>query len=88
MLPVFSETHAIFLRRRSTLFIPAGTGHLPETFLQAFDLNLAVLGYVASLRLRTRLRTLTAQALTGVQTWLWAILSTQVGADRQHTPLF
>ncbi|NHZ35103.1 MXAN_6230/SCO0854 family RING domain-containing protein [Massilia rubra] len=88
MLPDFSATHAILLRRRLTLFIPAGAGQLPDTLLQAFDLNLAELGYVASQRLRARLGTLDAQGLTDAQAWMWDILATEVGGHRQHTPLF
>jgi hypothetical protein len=59
-----------------------------ERHLQAFDLELAALGYVASTRLRERLATLSAAGLTEQAIWMRTVLAAALGADRRHEPLF
>ncbi|XKM06232.1 hypothetical protein HF313_24525 [Massilia atriviolacea] len=56
--------------------------------MQLFDIDLATLGYALSQRLRTRLQTLDLPSLLAIQEHIWKTLAAQLGAHRQHTPLF
>ncbi|WP_167399906.1 MXAN_6230/SCO0854 family RING domain-containing protein [Massilia violaceinigra] len=84
----FKETRALLLRRQSSVFAVEGAERQPEACMQLFDIDLAKLGYALSQRLRARLQTQAAPALSAIQEGIWNVLATQLGGHRQHTPLF
>ncbi|MFZ6776004.1 MXAN_6230/SCO0854 family RING domain-containing protein [Undibacterium sp. Ji83W] len=86
----FSATQALLLRRQNLVFVEAKTDAslLPESCLQAFEINLAKLGYAVSTRLRLALQHLTADALTQTQKHAWKVLLAKVGGNQQLVPQF
>ncbi|MFZ6640862.1 MXAN_6230/SCO0854 family RING domain-containing protein [Undibacterium sp. TC4M20W] len=86
----FSATQALLLRRKHLVFVEAGTGAglLPESHLQAFEINLAKLGYAISTRLRLALQGQSANALTQTQKHVWKVLLGKVGGNQQLMPQF
>ncbi|MDC8757928.1 MXAN_6230/SCO0854 family RING domain-containing protein [Janthinobacterium fluminis] len=88
MIPEFSPLHTLFLRRQATLFVDAGGETLPASLMEAFDINLAAIGYAVSTRLRARLQSLPAQHLSAIQAGIRAVVLEDVGANHVHMPLF
>jgi hypothetical protein len=84
----FAASHAILLRRQGLLFVEAGNASLPSNFLDAFEINLAKLGYAISTRLRQRLQTISTEALTILQAQAWNVLAEKLGGHRVHVPLY
>lgn len=84
----FTASHAILLRRQGLLFVDAGTASLPSNCIEAFELNLAKLGYAVSTRLRQRLQTISTEALTMLQAQAWSVLAENLGGHRAHVPLY
>ncbi|SHN30525.1 Stress response protein SCP2 [Duganella sacchari] len=84
----FTAAHTILLRRQGLLFVEAGTAALPSNFLEAFEINLAKLGYAVSTRLRQRLQTISTEALTLLQAQVWSVLAENLGGHRTHVPLY
>lgn len=85
---IFTASHAILLRRQGLLFVEAGTATLPSNFIEAFEINLAKLGYAVSTRLRQRLQTISTEALTMLQAQAWGVLAESLGGHRAHVPLY
>jgi len=83
-----TASHAILLRRQGLLFVEAGTASLPSNFIEAFEINLAKLGYAVSNRLRRRLQTISTEALTMLQAQAWSVLAENLGGNRAHVPLY
>ncbi len=86
----FSATQALLLRRKHLVYVEtsADASQLPESYLQAFEINLAKLGYAVSTRLRLALQGLSADALTQTQKHVWAVLLGKVGGNQQLMPQF
>ena len=84
----FTASHEILLRRQGLLFVEAGTAALPSNFIEAFEINLAKLGYAVSTRLRQRLQTISTEALTTLQAQAWSVLAENLGGHRAHVPLY
>ncbi|NHZ35104.1 MXAN_6230/SCO0854 family RING domain-containing protein [Massilia rubra] len=84
----FTETRALLLRRQATVFAAQGADLQPDGCMQLFDIDLAKLGYALSQRLRARLQTLSLPVLNATREHIWRTLAAQLGANRQHTPLF
>lgn len=78
----------ILLRRRGVIFVEPGSHKIAENLLQAFELELATLGYVPSTRLRLRLGRVDEAQLAQLKEWMTSALSVHLGADRKHQPLF
>jgi hypothetical protein len=83
-----AATRAVLLKRQALLFITPEADSLPHSSLEAFEVNLADIGYVVSTRLQGVLRSLPAASLTSLQEWLWPTLLDISGGDRRHQPLF
>ncbi|WP_256078817.1 MXAN_6230/SCO0854 family RING domain-containing protein [Massilia sp. YIM B04103] len=84
----FPASAAILLRRQAQVFAAAGNGRLPDSHLEAFEINLAQIGYAISTQLRARLATGTAAQLGALQQNILATLLTAFGGQRRHQPLF
>ncbi|MES2297294.1 MAG: MXAN_6230/SCO0854 family RING domain-containing protein [Pseudomonadota bacterium] len=84
----FTASHTILLRRQGLLYVEAGAASLPSNFIEAFEINLAKLGYAVSTRLRQRLQTISTEALTTLQAQVWSVLAEGVGGHRAHEPLY
>ena len=83
-----SAIPAVLLRRQGVVFVPDGTHTQPPNVMQALDLELGALWFVASTRLRTAWARLDDDALAQAQQAVCAALASQVGADRKHELLF
>lgn len=79
---------AVLLRRQGIVFVTDGLQAQPEIVMQAFDLELAALGFVVSTRLRRALAGLDDDQLGSARQAVCATLARQLGSDRQHEPLF
>lgn len=66
----------------------AGSARQPEEVVQAFEIELADLGYAFSSQLASRLRTLENGPLLECREWLLDTLAGHLGSDRSHDPLF
>ncbi|PCC67195.1 RING finger family protein 4 [Nannocystis exedens] len=84
----FTATREALLRRQGLVFVAPGRATASERHLQAIELELAQLGYVASRRLRQRLATLAPDELALQPRLVAAALAAQVGANVRYTPLF
>lgn len=84
----FPASAAMLLRRQSQVFATAGSGQLPDSHLDAFEINLAEVGYAISTRLRARLASLTPAQLGTLQQGILSTLLAAVGGQRRHQPLF
>lgn len=78
----------VILRRSGQTAVVAGNYIAPEPLMQAFDLELAELGYVPSAKLRIAIAKLAPSQLAELKTWLLEALSAKWGANRKHVPLF
>lgn len=84
----FPASAALLLRRQSQVFAAAGSGHLPDSHLEAFEINLAEAGYAISTELRARLASVTPAQLGALQQGILSTLLATVGGQRRHQPLF
>jgi hypothetical protein len=82
------ESRRILLIRRGLVFAEPTAEALPETLLEALEIQLAELGFALSTRLRQRLAHLPLIELDKLQTWLWQTLAAHTGANLTHQPLF
>lgn len=78
----------VLLRRRALVFVTPGAHEQPAAVMEALDLELAALGFVASTRLRSALARLDDDALAQAQRTLCGTIAAQLGADLVHEPLF
>lgn len=87
-MPVLDDVRALLLRRQGLLILEP-TAHSPaETLACAFELEMAALGFAVSTRLRDRLARTAPAALAALLASTRATLSSHLGADRKHVPLF
>ncbi|KQW96595.1 hypothetical protein ASC94_07055 [Massilia sp. Root418] len=84
----YSATDSLLLRRHAQVFVPPGTASVPDSYLDALEVNLAGAGYAVSTSLRQRLRTRTPQELGVLQAHLLDTLLANVGGQHKHVPLF
>jgi len=86
-----TSVRTLLLARRGVVFVDDAE-ETPEPgdkdCLQAFELELAEIGYVVSTRLRSRLSACSPSRLTSYRDWIVATLLEHVGGDEQHVPLF
>ena len=82
------STRAALLARRGLLFLEDAGDQPNQNLADAAALELAELGYVLSTRLHQRMAQAPIRELTDLRKWTWSVLSSQVGADQRHTPLF
>lgn len=78
----------VLLRRGGLLFVEPGPATAPDEWVQAFEVELAALGYACSQALRLRLQTCSAEALRELHGWVVPLLAKELGADVRHQPLF
>lgn len=78
----------MLLRRQALVFVERGHASQPERVMQAFDLELAALGVVASTRLRAAIATLDAASVASLRDGVCATIAANLGANRKHEPLF
>lgn len=79
----------ILLLRLGRICLPPARPVLqPEEVVQAFEIELAALGYVFSSQLAGRLRTLEDGELRDCREWLLDTIAVHLGSDRYHDPLF
>lgn len=83
-----AATRELLLRRQGLVFVEPSGDVLPVDYVRAVEVKLADLGYVPSMRLRSCLEKMTAQQLTHFQDWAWSVLSTNLGSNQKHRPLF
>ncbi|WP_082551759.1 MXAN_6230/SCO0854 family RING domain-containing protein [Massilia sp. Root351] len=84
----YSATDSLLLRRHAQVCVSPGTASVPDSCLEAFEVNLAGAGYAVSSSLRERLRTRTPQELGALQAHLFEVLLAKVGGQHKHVPLF
>jgi hypothetical protein len=81
-------TQGVLLRRQGLVFAEDGVHSQPDDVLEAFEIELAQLGYAVSTRLRDRLSRNSPAALGTMLSRIRQTLLANVGGDRQHQPLF
>lgn len=82
------DLRAVLLRRLGLLFVEPSSLAPADALARAFELEMAALGYALSTRLRDRVARSAPDALAELLRWARATLTTQVGADQHHVPLF
>lgn len=78
----------LLLTRQGRVSLPQMPGASDDTLVQAVELELAQLGYVASTRLRAALGRLAPEELASQRSWLVTTLANFLGAGARHAPLF
>lgn len=78
----------VLLRRHGLLFVEPRGEPPPGSLVQAVELELAALGYVASNRLSARMAQLGVDDLTALSAWAREALAAVVGTNRKLEPLF
>ncbi|MEZ4461814.1 MAG: RING finger family 4 domain-containing protein [bacterium] len=79
---------SLLLGRRSQLWVHAGDALHSDNVMQAFDVELASMGYALSHALRERIRTVPIEHLAPLREWMLKTLAETKGAGNNHTPLF
>ncbi len=78
----------LLLTRRGLAYVASEGPPSATDRVRGVELELGHLGFVASDRLRRRLRRLPIEGLTAFRAWAIATLAAHSGADREHEPLF
>lgn len=82
------KTISQLLLSRGIMNVVPGNNRLTDRHLQAFDLELGLLGYAVSYKLRKVLATLSPEALAEQLTFVRDTLGEMLGAWQVHEPLF
>ena len=80
--------HSIYIRRKSKIHVPAGSGNVCHEQLATLQKELVHLGYVMSEELQDRLATLDETHLVALSRHLLRELHKLLGAHVQHKPLY
>lgn len=83
-----NKTRDVLLKRQGMIFLEPGSGEVSDRQLKAVALELAELGYVPSSRLENGLSSLSLDQLAKTNSWMRAVLSSNLGANQRHRPLF
>ncbi|HNS95798.1 MAG TPA: hypothetical protein PKL73_02530 [Polyangiaceae bacterium] len=83
-----NTVRSLLLTRRGIVFVSSHGPRLPDSLLQALDLELSQLGYILSSRIRDRLSRCNLEELNEFRSWTITTLAAWLGADQKHKPLF
>lgn len=84
----FSAIDVLLLERQGTLFIEGSNQIAPINVLQAFEINLAQIGFSLSAQLAQRLRTLSVDSIGILWKHVASALLNKIGGNQSHVPLF
>lgn len=83
-----SSIRDLLLVRRGLVFVHPNESEVTEPLLQAFELELARIGYAVSTRLREALGRGCIEELAELHRWVPPVLLGEAGANQKHRPLF